>query len=158
MTVTGDREQGELTAEQPALVVREVHDDAEFEATLRIRDEVFVAEQALTDDARSDPDDRRSIHFIALLDDAPVGTGRLTMFGREAQVAWVAVRKPLRGGGIGRALMQAIIRRARDEGATHVLLNAQTHAIVFYRGLGFDLVGTEFFMSGIGHYVMVLRF
>jgi predicted GNAT family N-acyltransferase len=80
------------------------------------------------------------------------------MFGREAQVAWVAVRKPLRGGGIGRALMQAIIRRARDEGATHVLLNAQTHAIVFYRGLGFDLVGTEFFMSGIGHYVMVLRF
>jgi predicted GNAT family N-acyltransferase len=140
------------------VIVREVWDAAELEAMYQIRDEVFVDEQQLTDDARNDPDDRTSIHFLALLGDEAVGTGRLTMYGREAQVAWVATRMAHRGHGIGKAIMHAIIDRGRQEGADHVMLNAQTHAIGFYEDLGFRAVGSEFFMSGIGHQVMVLRF
>lgn len=146
--------------EPPAtdLVVREVWDEANFEIVLQIRDEVFVHEQQLTDDARNDPDDMESIHFLAFLHHEPVGTGRLTMYGREAQVAWVAVRAADRGSGIGLAIMEAIVERAFLESAGYVLLNAQTHAIEFYRRLDFDVVGTEFFMGGIGHYVMIRRF
>jgi predicted GNAT family N-acyltransferase len=80
------------------------------------------------------------------------------MYGREAQVAWVATRMAHRGRGVGKAIMRAIIERGRQEGADHVMLNAQTHAISFYRDLGFRTVGSEFFMSGIGHQVMVLNF
>jgi len=140
------------------LVIREVWDEVNFETVLQLRDDVFVHEQQLTDDARTDPDDIKSIHFLALRADDPVGTGRLTMHGREAQVAWVAVRAADRGTGIGLAIMEAIIERAFEESAGYVMLNAQTHAIEFYRRLGFEVVGTEFFMGGIGHFVMMLRF
>ena len=140
-----------------ALTVRELWGDTPLEEVYRIRDEVFVDEQALTDDARTDPDDHRSFHYLALLGEQPVGTGRLTLYGREAQVAWVAVRLQWRKHGIGKALMLSIIERARMESATHIVLNAQTHAISFYSALGFNVVGGEFFMSGIGHQVMIKR-
>jgi predicted GNAT family N-acyltransferase len=146
-----------LSIQRPALSVREFWGDTPLEEVYRIRDEVFVDEQALTDDARTDPDDHRSFHYLALLGDQPVGTGRLTLFGHEAQVAWVAVRQPWRKHGIGKALMLSIIERAKMESATHIVLNAQTHAIHFYANLGFNVVGGEFFMSGIGHQVMIKR-
>lgn len=140
-----------------ALTVRELWGDVPLDDVYRIRDEVFVDEQALTDDARTDPDDHRSFHYLAYLGDEPVGTGRLTLYGREAQVAWVAVRRHWRQHGIGKALMLSIIERSRMESATHIVLNAQTHALGFYSALGFNVVGGEFFMSGIGHQVMIKR-
>ena len=140
----------------PRIVVREISTRDEMEEVYLIRDEIFVHEQALTNDARFDPDDRRSIHFLAYLDDRPVGTGRLTILSREAQVAWVAVREPYRKHGVGRAVMIAILERARDEEADYVVLNAQSHALEFYRSLGFDILGGEFRMSGIPHQVMLL--
>jgi predicted GNAT family N-acyltransferase len=147
-----------LITHHSSLTVRELWGDGTpLEEVYRIRDEVFVDEQALTDDARTDPDDRRSFHYLALLGEQPVGTGRLTLFGHEAQVAWVAVRKEWRQHGVGKALMLSIIERAYMESATHIVLNAQTHAVGFYEGLGFNLVGGEFFMSGIGHMVMIKR-
>jgi predicted GNAT family N-acyltransferase len=140
------------------LVVREVSSPADLEAIFQIRDEVFVREQDLTNDARHDPDDHVSIHYLAWLDGQPVGTGRLTMYGREGQIAWVAVRKAQRGSGIGKALMLALIEQARREGAAYILLNAQTHAQTFYEELEFETAGGVFHMSGIPHVVMVRRF
>jgi len=138
-------------------VVREVESLAEMEEVFRIRDEVFVHEQRLTRDARHDPDDRTSIHYLAWRDGRPLGTGRLTLHGREAQVAWVAVRPEARGSGLGNAVMEAIIDRADLERAAYIVLNAQDHAITFYERLGFEIVGPEFTMGGIGHRVMICR-
>ncbi|CAN5370626.1 GNAT family N-acetyltransferase [soil metagenome] len=140
----------------PRIVVQEISTRDEMEEVYLIRDEIFVHEQALTNDARFDPDDRRSIHFLAYLDDKPVGTGRLTILSREAQVAWVAVREPFRKHGVGQAVMTAILERARDEEADYVVLNAQSHALDFYRGMGFDTLGGQFRMGGISHQVMLL--
>ena len=138
------------------IVIDEVDSPDEMEHVFQIRDEVFVHEQELTNDARFDPDDRRSIHFLAYLDGQPVGTGRLTMINREAQVAWVAVRKPYRQYGVGKAVMIAILERSRDEEADYVVLNAQSHALEFYSRLGFESLGHEFRMGGIQHQVMML--
>lgn len=135
--------------------VREVSDAADMETIFRIRDEVFVAEQALTSDARNDPDDRRSIHYLADFDGEPAGTGRLTMLAGEAQIAWVAVRRPFRGLGIGWQIMEAMIERAEREQADYIILNAQTHALEFYRRLGFNPVGRIFTMARIPHQVMI---
>lgn len=140
------------------IILHLVDDPERMELIYRIRDEVFVKEQRLTDDARNDPDDDISLHYLAYRDGRPVGVGRLTMIGNEGQIAWVAVRADARGGGIGKALMQAMIARAEREGADYVMLNAQTHAIGFYEQLGFETVGSIFHMGGIPHRVMVLRF
>lgn len=149
MSATGNQE-------SHSIVINEVHSPDEMEQVFQIRDEVFVHEQELTNDARFDPDDRRSIHFLAYLEGQPVGTGRLTMINREAQVAWVAVRKPFRKYGVGKAVMIAILERARDEEADYVVLNAQSHALEFYNRLGFESMGHEFRMGGIQHQVMML--
>jgi predicted GNAT family N-acyltransferase len=138
------------------IVIREVNRPDEMEEVFQIRDEVFVHEQSLTNDARFDPDDRRSIHYLAYVDDRPVGTGRLTILSHEAQVAWVAVRRPYRQHGVGKAIMMAILERARDEEADYVVLNAQSHALEFYNRLGFESLGHEFRMAGIPHQVMLL--
>lgn len=135
--------------------VREVEGADDLETIFQIRDVVFVEEQALTPDARHDPDDRRSLHYLGYLDDKPVGTGRLTILGREAQIAWVAVLKEQRGSGIGWAIMEAMIERAQDEETDYIILNAQVHAREFYRRLGFRTVGEEFTMAAIPHQVMI---
>ena len=139
------------------IVVREVADSAEMEAVYLLRDDVFVQEQQLTDDARDDPEDGHSIHLLAFEDDVPIGTGRVTLYGREAQVAWVAVAISHRRRGVGDAIMRALIERSRHEGATFMSLNAQAHAIPFYVRLGFESISGEFRMGGIAHRVMTRR-
>ncbi len=144
--------------EHPAknrIEVAEVSDDGDLETIYQIRDAVFINEQRLTNDTRHDPDDRRSIHYLAFLDGQPVGTGRLTILGREAQIAWVAVYKQFRGEGLGWALMTTMLDRSEREPVDYVILNAQVHALEFYRRLGFDPVGQQFSMSSIEHQVMV---
>ncbi|HMM41834.1 MAG TPA: GNAT family N-acetyltransferase [Thermomicrobiales bacterium] len=148
---------GEAGSAASGDIIREIEGLAEMEEVFRIRDEVFVHEQRLTNDARHDPDHRTSIHYLAWRDGQPLGTGRLTLHGREAQVAWVAVRPEARGSGLGKAVMEAIIERADQERAAYIVLNAQTHAITFYEQLGFEIVGPEFTMGGIGHRVMIRR-
>jgi len=150
-------EPAEVIARPADIIVREIDGPDEMEEVFRIRDEVFVHEQRLTNDARRDPDDRTSVHFLAWRNGDPLGTGRLTIFGREGQVAWVAVRAAARRGGLGLAIMQAIIERAERENTAYIVLNAQTHAISFYESLGFEFVGPEFTMGGIGHHVMIRR-
>lgn len=146
---------GRERSSEPQIVVREVHSPPDMEDVFKIRDEVFVAEQALTPNARNDPDDKRSFHYLADYDSRPVGTGRLTMLGDEAQIAWVAVRKDYRGHGIGWQIMERMIERSAEEGGEYIILNAQTHALDFYKRLGFNAVGRVFTMANIPHQVMI---
>jgi predicted GNAT family N-acyltransferase len=142
-------------SEQPRISVREVHAPEDMERVFKIRDAVFVVEQALTRNARNDPDDRRSIHFLAEYGEEPVGTGRLTMLGNEAQIAWVAVLPTYRGHGIGWRIMEVMIERSEQEEGEYIILNAQTHGLNFYERLGFYSVGTIFTMANIPHQVMI---
>ncbi len=139
----------------PRIWVREIDSPDDMEIVFQIRDEVFVDEQALTSNARNDPDDARSTHYLADYEDVPVGTGRLTMLAGEAQIAWVAVKKEYRGYGVGWRIMEAMIERAERDEADYVILNAQTHALEFYRRLGFNAVGRIFTMARIPHQVMI---
>ncbi len=153
MTVLKDTPSSE---QRPAVQVRPVRDRDDQEAVYAIREEVFHHEQHLTPYVRDDPDDAYSLTVLATVDDRPVGTGRVTLFGDEAQIAWVAVLKPYRGRGVGSAVMHYLIRWSQAQGARYVTLNAQTHALDFYRRLGFEPVGRRFYMGHIEHQVMVL--
>ena len=141
---------------RPAIQIRAVRTAEDFESVYAIRDEVFHHEQQLTPYVRDDPDDAFSLNLLAFIDERPVGTGRVTLFGDEAQVAWVAVLAPYRRHGAGRAIMEHLIHWSQAQGARYVTLNAQTHALDFYRRLGFEPVGRRFYMGHIEHQVMIL--
>lgn len=146
-----------LSSEAHAIRVEPVRTPDELALVYEIRREVFDHEQHLTTWVHDFPEDEQSVNVLAWLDGRPVGTGRVSLWGDEAQIAWVAVRKPYRGLGVGRAVMEYLVRWAREHGARLVTLNAQTHALGFYQKLGFRPIGRPFTMAHIEHQLMELE-
>jgi YbgC/YbaW family acyl-CoA thioester hydrolase len=119
----------------------------------RIRTQVFVDEQRIPADMEWDEADKTCLHAVAYnrLGQA-VGTGRLLPAEQgTAKIGRVAVNRVLRGSGVGRALMQALMEAARKRGDKRILLHAQRTAEAFYRGIGFTPEGAEFDEAGIPH-------
>ena len=147
--------ESETRSAQPrAIRVEPARTPEELEIVYQIRREVFDQEQHLTTWVHDYPEDGAGLNVLAWIDGEAVGTGRVTLWGDEAQIAWVAVRKPYRGQGVGRAIMERLIRWAEEQGARTVTLNAQTHAREFYRKLGFRSIGRPFSMAHIEHQFM----
>ncbi|MGE6605156.1 GNAT family N-acetyltransferase [Halomonas sp. NPDC076908] len=122
-------------------------------AASEIRRRVFIEEQNVPQEEEWDGLDSECQHFLAMLDDQPVGTARLLP---DAHIGRVAVLKEARGTGIGVLLMRAAIEAARHAGHPEVTLSAQVHALAFYEQLGFVAHGEEFMDAGIPHREMTL--
>ncbi len=127
-------------------------------ALAAIRYEVFVVEQRVPEEEEWDGMDASSQHVIALAaDGTAIGAGRLLPGGSHGRIGRMAVLKPWRGRGVGRALLSELIAMARESGFPEAHLHAQTHALAFYRKHGFTPLGDEFAEAGIPHYEMQLR-
>ncbi|MET3130730.1 putative GNAT family N-acyltransferase [Oxalobacteraceae bacterium GrIS 1.11] len=121
-----------------------------------IRFEVFVDEQNVPAEIELDDMDAVCVHAVAY--DAAgtaLGTGRLLP---DGHIGRMAVRKHARGGGVGGALLQALMAHAKARGDARIVLNAQTVAAPFYERHGFSRAGREFFEAGIAHIEMRLVF
>lgn len=119
-----------------------------------VRREVFVVEQHVPEALEWDGVDAACRHVLALdRDGHPIGTGRLLP---DGHIGRMAVAAPHRGRGVGRAILAALIDIARARGDREVVLNAQTHAIGFYRRSGFEVTSDEFLDAGIPHVAMRL--
>jgi predicted GNAT family N-acyltransferase len=71
-----------------------------------------------------------------------------------ARIGRMAVDQNLRGSGVGRAVLDALLQAARERGDCEVVLHAQTSAAEFYRRAGFVERGPEFDEAGIAHIEM----
>ncbi|MCY1286027.1 Acetyltransferase [compost metagenome] len=118
----------------------------------RIREMVFIAEQAVPPELEWDDEDAHAVHFLALDDDYPIGTARLLP---DGHIGRVSVLKDYRGLKVGEALMNAVIAEAERRGLIRQMLSAQVHAAPFYERLGFSIVSDEFLDAGIPHVDMV---
>ena len=127
----------------------------ELERCLAIRREVFVEEQGVPIDEEMDAHDPACTHFLALSAGEVVGTARLRVTGDgRVKAERVAVRRRLRGAGVGRALMRALEDEARGRGQRELVLNAQLPVVAFYERLGYRAEGPEFLEAGIPHRAM----
>jgi predicted GNAT family N-acyltransferase len=61
----------------------------------------------------------------------------------------------MRGGGVGRAVLDGLMQAARERGYREAVLHAQTSASAFYARSGFVPRGPEFDEVGIPHVEMV---
>ncbi len=123
--------------------------DTQQSGARAVRYEVFVLEQNVPLDLEWDDMDAACLHAV-VYDDAgqAVATGRLLP---DGHIGRMAVRKSLRGQGIGGLVLEALMREAKRRGDRCVLLNAQTHAAPFYQRYGFRREGDEFMEAGIPH-------
>ena len=138
----------------PAFNCRVCESDADREAAMRLRFEVFVDEQGVPPELEPDEYDAGAVHLLAV-DEATgeaVGTARIVdKGGGVAKIGRVAVRKAFRGGGAGRLLMQEALERARAAGLRQAVLDAQVPVLRFYEQLDFVAEGPVFDDAGIPH-------
>lgn len=122
----------------------------------RIRIEVFVREQRIPAELEWDEADHTALHAVALnrLGQA-VATGRLLQQSPGvARIGRMAVDRALRGCGVGRQVLEALLAAAAGRGDREAVLHAQRGAAGFYLGLGFEPRGEEFQEAGIPHIEM----
>lgn len=137
-------------------IVREAFDPPDREHCYAIRIEVFCGEQKVSREIEFDGLDDECRHYLALQDDAPVGTARTRPIGDgKIKFERIAVRAEHRRRNVGQVLMLQAMRDAVEDGAVTAVLNAQTSAGDFYEKLGFVRKGDIFMEAGIEHIHMV---
>ncbi|HSI51227.1 MAG TPA: YbgC/FadM family acyl-CoA thioesterase [Ideonella sp.] len=127
------------------------------QAASEIRQEVFVQEQNIPAAMEWDDGDAHCVHAVAYNRlGMALGTGRLLAHvPGVAKIGRMAVRRPVRGGAVGRAVLDALMQAARQQGDHEVMLHAQTSAAAFYSRAGFTPRGPVFEEAGIQHVEMV---
>jgi GNAT superfamily N-acetyltransferase len=73
------------------------------------------------------------------------------------QLRGMATAPEVRGKGFGPALVKACVAYARDTGMKLIWCNARTSALGFYRKLGWEIVGDEFEIPGVGPHFHMWR-
>ncbi len=122
-----------------------------------IRTEVFVDEQRIPAEMEWDDADQGCIHAVAYNGfGLPLATGRLLEHvPGVAKIGRMAVRQTVRGSGVGRAVLDALLDVAREHGDREAVLHAQASAAGFYSRAGFSARGPAFDEAGIPHIEMM---
>jgi predicted GNAT family N-acyltransferase len=136
------------------ITVRPTRDQAEVDAALALREEVFVAEQGVSMDEERDGLDGRALHLVVVDDGSVVGTCRLLFEATTVKLGRMAVARTRRGLGLARALLTEAEAQARDRGARRIVLAAQLSAQALYDRAGYDAYGDVFLDAGIEHVMM----
>lgn len=120
-----------------------------------LRKRVFIDEQNVPVEEEWDNRDADAWHVVAKdANGRVVGTARVLKTG---QIGRMAVLRELRGLGLGAAILKRALKCAQDNQLPAIFLHAQTHAIPFYKKLGFIAEGNEFMDAGIPHRNMVYK-
>ncbi|HTM44065.1 MAG TPA: GNAT family N-acetyltransferase [Polyangiaceae bacterium] len=137
--------------------LRIVATQADLDAALRVRHEVFVEEQGVSPSLEIDEFDQlnAATHAIASRDGQIVAAGRLRMIdANSGKLERLAVLASERAQGAGRALTLLLEGIAKDRGCAQMLLNSQQSARGFYEKLGYIAHGDPFVEAGIDHIAM----
>lgn len=142
-----------MTAAEP-IDIRRARWPAEKDACLAVRAAVFVDEQGVDPTLEYDGQDDDCLHYLAFADGQPVATARVRLLDDRIKIQRVAVLAPLRGTGLGAALMRAMMDDlACDPAAAgrFFFLSSQVQAIPFYEKLGYKVCSDEYPDAGIPH-------
>jgi YbgC/YbaW family acyl-CoA thioester hydrolase len=123
----------------------------------RIRSEVFIEEQRIPAELEHDAADAVAVHAVAYNRmGRAVATGRLLApdGSGTGQIGRMAVERVLRGGRLGRQVLEALCHAGRQRGDRAIVLHAQRSAEGFYERLGFVRQGEPYEEAGIPHVTM----
>ena len=102
-------------------------------------------------------DDATAVHAM-MVDDTGEAVGVCRMHlatPEEAQIRFMGIRQDMQGKGLGDQLLQYQENRARELGATRMMLHARENAVNFYRRNGYELEEKSYLLFGtIQHYRM----
>lgn len=137
------------------MTVKIVQHPKDLEDAYYVRRTVFIHEQNVPEEEEIDQHEDEAVHFVLYQEHSPVGAGRFRVVDGYGKVERICVLKETRKTGAGKKIMLAIEDYARKKGMAKLKLNAQTHAVPFYEGLGYQTVSDEFMDAGIPHKTMI---
>ena len=135
--------------------IKRISDTQDLENAFSIRREVFVVEQNVPQDEEYDEYDSTANHYLALIDDTPVGTARWRKTSNGIKLERFAVLKDHRNKGVASELLKKILTDLPS--GQEVYLHAQLAAVNLYSHYGFEKVGEKFSECDIEHYKMILN-
>ena len=117
---------------------------------------MFINEQGVDEEIEWDGLDQEAWHWLALGPEKKgIATARLL---KSGQIGRMAVEKQFRFQGIGSAILQDILKSAKDLKMESVFLHSQSNATKFYEKFNFSSDGNEFFEANILHVKMSKKF
>lgn len=120
-----------------------------------VREAVFIREQGVPEQLEWDGLDEACRHALALSHQGnAIGCGRIQPNGH---IGRIAVLHEWREQRVGTAIMEALLDYARAHDYKQVDVDAQTHAVPFYRGFDFVESGEVFMDAGLPHIKMFLK-
>ena len=129
--------------------------DKDKTALSSVRRSIFIEEQNVPEELEWDEFDETSYHVLALDNNGnPIGTGRLKA---DGQIGRMAVLKNWRNKGIGKSILDELLKIATQSKHDEIYLHAQLTAIKFYEKSGFIINSDEFMDAGITHRTMIKR-
>ena len=134
--------------------VRPARDQAEIDAALALRYDVFCIEQGVTLADERDGRDDEALHLVAVDGGVVVATCRLLADRAEVKLGRMAVAPSHRGRRLAAALLVEADARARELGARRIVLAAQLSAQAVYERAGYAPYGDVFLDAGIEHVMM----
>ncbi|MDQ6811582.1 MAG: GNAT family N-acetyltransferase [Actinomycetota bacterium] len=132
---------------------------ADLPGALRVREQVFCAEQGVPLSQEHDGLDENASHLVAVDAEAGevIGTLRLLMGAGVARIGRVAVERDWRRRGIASRMLALALERARERGCDRARLAAQLDATELYELAGFAVESEPFQEAGIAHVWMGRR-
>lgn len=127
---------------------------SELYDVLRLRCEVFVVGQEITEEPEIDGRDPMCSHALVRDEGELVGTARIFTDREPMSVGRVAVATDRQCEGIGTALMEGVQQWI---GERRCELHAQAYLEEWYERLGWERVGGEFMEADIPHVLMRWR-
>lgn len=130
-----------------------------FNKAALVRRAVFCDEQGFSEENEFDEIDKTALHLVGEIDGAPYCTARLFFSepGSEAiHLGRVAVLPALRGKGVGAQMLAQMLPKAKELGASAIVLDAQWDKQAFYKRAGYRATGNTSIDEGMPHNEMIL--
>ncbi len=127
-------------------------------AAAGVRRTVLVQEMGLPPVLQESADDLDAVHVVASNQlGMALATGRISREANgSARLGRIAVVQSMRGAGLGRQVVQALLRVAAGRGDREVVLSAQSGAAGLYAALGFQNASAPYMESCLEHVDMHL--
>lgn len=138
------------------LTLREPVTGEDFEQYYALRWKVLREPWDQPRESEKDEFESGAIHLMAWSEGTLVGVGRLHFTSpTEAQIRYMAVEEDRRNRGVGAEILAELEKRARERGATSVVLNARDRAVCFYEEHGYRTTGKASSLFGsVDHWAM----
>ena len=132
-----------------------VTDGVKLQEALKVRRQVFVREQGISEDLVFDGHDREALHMVVKDGERVIGSARVQFLtDNQAKLERMAILERYRRKGIGKEMLLFLDTVWKDKQMQQVIIHAQLEVVSFYKLCGFDELGLPFQEAGIKHIKM----